>query len=186
MSEEPIVMTCYKHPTRETLIRCNQCDQPICLDCAVSTPTGYRCKQCVSEQQKRFNHSLSRDYLIAAAVSVPIAALGTILLHCLRVFPFALAAVLGIAAGSLIVTLVRRLTGKRRSQRLNQVTAMAAVIGGLLPTAQYIISFFRAIFSAHYGMLWPYTLSVFWDVLYVGILYANILTNMKGLSIRRY
>ena len=186
MSEEPIVMTCYRHPTRETLIRCNQCDQPICLDCAVSTPTGYRCKQCISEQQKVFNHSMSRDYLIAAAITAPLAALGTFLLYRLHIFPFVLSTLLGIGMGTLIVRLVRAATGRRRSQQLNKITTAAAILGGLAPLAQYMISFLRAIFSAQYGMVWANTLSVLWGVLYVMVLYGTILSNMKGFSIRRY
>ena len=64
MSEEiSEIKTCYKHPNRETLICCNQCGRPICMDCAVSTPTGYRCKECVKEQQKKFNTAVSRDYV---------------------------------------------------------------------------------------------------------------------------
>ena len=47
-------LTCYNHPNRETVLRCNRCEQPICVQCAVKTPTGYRCKQCVKTQQKVF------------------------------------------------------------------------------------------------------------------------------------
>ncbi|NMA12051.1 MAG: hypothetical protein GX933_02535 [Chloroflexi bacterium] len=186
MSEEPIVMTCYRHPNRETLLRCNQCEKPICLDCAVSTPTGYRCKQCISKQQKRFNHSMTSDYLVAAAITAPLAALGTFLLYHVQIFPFVLSTLLGIGMGTLIVRLVRAATHRRRSQRLNQVTGAAAILGGLAPIAQYMISFLRAIFAAQYGMLWSNTLSVLWGVLYVTVLYGTILSNMKGFSIQRY
>ncbi len=47
-------MTCAFHPDRPTLLRCNRCDRPICTECAVQTPTGYRCKACVRELQLRF------------------------------------------------------------------------------------------------------------------------------------
>ncbi len=179
-------MTCYRHPNRETLIRCNQCDKPICLDCAVSTPTGYRCKQCIKEQQKRFNHSMTRDYAAAAAITAPLAALGTFVLYRVRISPLLLSVLLGIGIGTLIVRIVRAATNRRRSQQLNQVTGAAAILGGLAPIAQYMISFLRAIFAAQYGMLWVNTLSVLWGVLYVAVLYGTILSNMKGFSIRRY
>ncbi|MBN9618250.1 MAG: rhomboid family intramembrane serine protease, partial [Actinobacteria bacterium] len=26
-------LRCYRHPNRETLIRCTRCDRPICADC---------------------------------------------------------------------------------------------------------------------------------------------------------
>jgi len=52
--KDPQVMYCYVHPDRETLLRCNRCERPICQSCAVLTPTGYRCKECVRGQQKIF------------------------------------------------------------------------------------------------------------------------------------
>ena len=51
---------CYVHPTRETSLRCNNCDRPICAACAVRTPTGYRCRECVKRQQKVFDTSDGR------------------------------------------------------------------------------------------------------------------------------
>ena len=64
---------CYKHPDRKTYLCCNKCGRPICTDCAVLTPTGYRCKECVKEQQKVFNTSEPKDYVIGALIA---AALG--------------------------------------------------------------------------------------------------------------
>ena len=37
---------CYRHPQRETLLRCGRCDQPICTRCAMQGPVGFRCRQC--------------------------------------------------------------------------------------------------------------------------------------------
>jgi len=39
-------MYCYRHPDRETWLRCGRCDQPICSKCAVQGPVGSRCRQC--------------------------------------------------------------------------------------------------------------------------------------------
>ena len=55
---------CYVHPNRETSLRCNHCERPICADCAVLTPTGYRCKECVKGQQKVFDTSEWYDYVL--------------------------------------------------------------------------------------------------------------------------
>ena len=46
---------CANHPAVETTLRCNRCGKPICAECAVRTPTGYRCKECVRGQQKIFD-----------------------------------------------------------------------------------------------------------------------------------
>jgi membrane associated rhomboid family serine protease len=37
------VMTCYRHPDRETGVSCSECGRGICTDCMVFAPVGIRC-----------------------------------------------------------------------------------------------------------------------------------------------
>lgn len=39
--------TCYRHPDRQTGVRCTRCDRPICPDCMVSASVGFHCPECV-------------------------------------------------------------------------------------------------------------------------------------------
>ncbi len=55
MTETQHSTYCANHPTVETTLRCNRCDKPICPKCAVKSPVGYRCRECVKSQQKIFD-----------------------------------------------------------------------------------------------------------------------------------
>ena len=43
---DPPALYCYRHPDRETWVRCGRCDQPICSRCAMQGPVGFRCREC--------------------------------------------------------------------------------------------------------------------------------------------
>ena len=37
---------CYRHPDRETGIRCTRCERPICPECMVNASVGFQCPEC--------------------------------------------------------------------------------------------------------------------------------------------
>lgn len=53
MSESPpTVPVCYRHPSRETYLRCSRCDRPICPDCMNEAAVGHQCPECVAEGRR--------------------------------------------------------------------------------------------------------------------------------------
>ncbi|MFI5893157.1 rhomboid family intramembrane serine protease [Actinoplanes sp. NPDC051513] len=53
MSEAPSTApVCYRHPSRETHLRCTRCDRPICPDCMHEASVGHQCPECVAEGKR--------------------------------------------------------------------------------------------------------------------------------------
>ena len=53
MSESPLtVPVCYRHPSKETYVRCTRCDRSICPDCMTAASVGHQCPECVAEGRR--------------------------------------------------------------------------------------------------------------------------------------
>ena len=152
---ESTTLYCYVHPNRETSLRCNNCNRPICASCAVRTPTGYRCKECVRERQKTFNTSEWYDYILGFIVASVLSAVATFLVSLISgigffgwiiIFAGAPTAAVIIAEG------VRMVTRRRRSRSLF-ITVAAGVVLGALPVILYqafTLNLFGIIFQVIY------------------------------------
>lgn len=51
MPDDLDVRYCYRHPDRETGVSCANCGRPICYECMVPAAVGFRCPECLKEQQ---------------------------------------------------------------------------------------------------------------------------------------
>ena len=145
------IATCKNHPSRETGLRCKLCDEPICPDCAVRTPTGYSCPQCEKGHRKKFDTAQPQDYLFAFIVAAVLSYLGSLIVSFVGFFVFFIAPSVGIG----IAEVVRRVVSKRRSRALF-ITAAVGVIIGVLPMVwPYLFALLFGNFGALAGLLWP-------------------------------
>jgi hypothetical protein len=125
---------CANHPGVETSLRCNKCGKPICARCAIRTPTGYRCKECVRGQLKIFDTALWYDYVlgfITAGVLGFLASLLALFVSRLSFIGWILIIIGAPTAGMVIAEGVRLVIKKRRSRALFITIAVAMVLGAL-------------------------------------------------------
>jgi small-conductance mechanosensitive channel len=171
---ESTTLYCYVHPNRETSLRCNNCNRPICASCAVRTPTGYRCRECVRERQKTFDTSEWYDYIlgfiVAGVLSAVVAFLVTLIggigfFGWIIIFAGAPTAAVMISEG------VRLVTGRRRSRPLF-ITVAVGVVLGALPVILY------QVFSLNlFGILF--------QVIYLVIAVPVVYTRLSGIQLFR-
>lgn len=130
---------CPQHPAVATQMRCNKCGRLICLHCAVQTPVGYRCKECVYQQQNVYFNAKSYDNFIALSLGLVLALLMTPLVGLLSDLfyfgAFYLAFFTGPVAGSLLAQLIRRAVGRRRSRHLRYYALAGLLCGALMAFA---------------------------------------------------
>jgi hypothetical protein len=157
MSTEFTATFCENHPTVESTLRCNRCDKPICAKCAVLTETGYRCKECVRTQQKKFDTATTIDYLLAIGISVILAFIGSLIVSRIGFFTIFLAPI----AGMIIAEAVRRAIQRRRSKRLFKATAIATAFGGLLPLLSVLaLTGLSVGIGSFFFLIWPLVYTV--------------------------
>lgn len=127
---------CANHPEVETLLRCNKCGKPICLKCAVQTPVGYRCRECVRQQQDVYFNAADWDNVIAFGVGFLITLVATPLTSAIlgRMFFFGIiiALFIGASAGGILAQIIRWAVGKRRGRYLPLFALGGVVLGFLM------------------------------------------------------
>ncbi len=139
---QPTVTYCYAHPGRETNLHCKRCDKPICASCAQRTPTGYLCKDCVSQHKKIFDTAQWYDYMSGFAITLVLSLITSGLLAFVSSFVgfymiFVSFAVAG-GAGVFLANVALRVTGKRRSRGLF-IACAAGVAVGAIPVALFLL-----------------------------------------------
>ena len=134
MTQMTETLYCYVHPNRATSLRCNNCNRPICAQCAIHTPTGYRCRECVKGQQKVFNTSEWYDFVAGFIVAALLSAVGAFLVTLIGGIGFIgwfLIVVGAPTAAVIIAEGVRTVTRKHRSRPLFITVAVGVVLGAL-------------------------------------------------------
>jgi hypothetical protein len=171
---ETTTLYCYVHPNRETSLRCNNCNRPICAACAIRTPTGYRCRECVKGQQRVFDTSEWYDYVlgfIVAGILSAIAAFLVTLIGGIGFFGWFLIAAGSPTAAVAIAEGVRLVTRRHRSRTLF-MTVAAGVVLGALPVILFQVFSFNL-----FGILF--------QVIYLIIAVPLVYTRLSGIQLFR-
>ena len=122
---------CAAHPDRDTELRCNRCDRYMCIDCAVRTPVGYTCRECVRGHEDKFYEGTIVDYgLVAAtcAIGGALTPFAMMLIGGFLIIGFIVAPAIGGTAAQIALQLTRR----RRGRYSGYIAAGGVLVGGIV------------------------------------------------------
>ncbi len=162
-------MTCYRHPKTETSLRCSRCEEPICADCAVLTPVGYRCQKCGRERSA--TQSLAPKHLVPGlivAFGLPFLAgyLATRLpLSFFLIF-------VGAIVGGLVGQAIRKVIGMKSSPLL-AVVSISGYFLGVFATAVLLQVQGRMI------DIQGYVISEVWPLVFAGVAAVSTSVQLK-------
>lgn len=176
MSDTPL--TCANHPDRETGLRCNRCDKPICSECAVLTPVGYRCKQCVQQQQQQFETARPLDFVLVGLVAMLGGAIGSFVLGFVGFWGILLAPVVG---GG-IADILQRLIRPRRSRSMPWVAGAGIAAGVLVLQLWQYFPYVKVLLSSPTGFAGLASM-LLWPVIHGALMVVAAYSRMKGIRL---
>lgn len=170
---EITTLYCANHPKIETTLRCNRCEKAICVKCAVKTPIGYRCKECVKSQLKIFDTAVWYDYPFGFAAAAFLSMIASFLISWLGYigfFGWFIIIAAAPTAGVVIAEGARAAIRRHRSQPLF-FTIIAGVVFGALP----------AIIAPQLVMFNLFSLA--FQVIYLVLAVPTVYSRLSGLQI---
>lgn len=155
-------------------LRCSRCGTPITPAEAILTPTGYRCKACVSRQQKTFDTSRPLDYVWGFLIAVVLSLIGSFIPRLIGFFTVLLAPAIGVG----IAEAVRFVIKKRRSKRLFRTVTIGMIIGGLPLIMSLGYSFVFNLLSGNFSLFG--VLPLVYQVLYLVMAVPSAYYRLSG------
>jgi hypothetical protein len=144
-ADEPDALFCYRHPDRETWVRCGRCERPICTRCAMQGPVGMRCRTCGRPKNDPLTR-LSPPQLAGGSVAAVVA--GTVGGYVGLEFGPLFAILLGPIVGGVIAEVVLRVTGYKRGPVIQAIVFGGIIVGVVLAAGiqyQGIVSMLEAV-----------------------------------------
>jgi len=183
MTEEITTLYCYVHPGRETMLRCKNCEQPICASCVVRTPTGYSCKNCVRSHQKKFDTAVWYDYIVGFVIAAILSSVTALIVTLISGFFFGLIILaLAPAAGTIIARVLLAVLRRRRSRALFMTISAGMVVGAIPVLISEITSLvlYMNFYGAEGFSLWSF-LPLIWVIIYLFITVPVVYSQLSGL-----
>lgn len=124
---------CYRHPERETGLRCVQCERPICGACAQISPVGQLCPECRRARRPTNYQVPTTSAIVAGVVALVAAAVIAFpfLLFARGFFVFLIIIFVAPAVAELVIRISDRLTKTKRGRPIQVAVGVGYALGSL-------------------------------------------------------
>lgn len=119
---------CVFHPSTETNVRCVECDRPICPEDFVTTPVGYKCKDCARQLTSARRTVKPRQLIVASLAALAVGIGGALAAQALGLGFWVISIVLGVLTGEA----ARKASGGHRDKPIAAVAGASALLGTYL------------------------------------------------------
>ncbi|PKQ19681.1 MAG: hypothetical protein CVT66_08690 [Actinobacteria bacterium HGW-Actinobacteria-6] len=138
---------CAFHPGVETNVRCAECERPICPKDMVSTPVGYKCRECARPAKSALHFVKPRQWALGVVAGLSAGVGGGILLGWVLRFGSWFAY---IGLGILVGEAVRRGTGGHRTPGVTALAAACAAFGAFVGGLEIVGMAMASVAAAFY------------------------------------
>lgn len=141
MDDEDVdTFACYRHPDRQTSLRCSNCERPICTDCAVTAAVGMKCAEC-GRLPRTALATVPRGKLLTATAAGSVAGVvGAVVYEAFRANVGFLSLLFAYLIGMAVGEVVRRAAGGFRDGKLARIAAACAFVGLASPLLLVLVS----------------------------------------------
>jgi hypothetical protein len=167
---------CFRHPDRETWIRCGRCDKPICVKCGMMGPVGMRCRDCGKLRNDPLTSFTPPQLALGIAAATGAGIIGGLVglqagFFVLFIGPF---------AGGLIGESVMRVTGYKRGPVMQSIVIGGIVVGAILAAILQYRMLTASLGSQEFYPLDAYLASSgVWLLIWVGACIAGAYTRIR-------
>ncbi len=157
---------CANHPNVETLLRCNRCGKPICMKCAVRTPVGYRCEECIRGQQTVFYTATKTHKAAGSMVALVLGLLLGVVAYFVGQLSW-LSIFIAPVVGGVVGEAIFRASGRKRARRFDWIGGGLVAVGALLTFLPLYLLF-------HFPYIWTLLWGLLFVAMAVGTVYARL------------
>lgn len=147
MTEKKEKTFCYRHPNKETRIKCTECGKPICASCMIQAPVGQKCPDCVASRTTHLERITGKEYFIAGTVGLLTSFILSYLWYLIAPGWFLIGLFLAYGVGFVVCRAIQKAIGMKIGYKIQAISGTSVFAGMFYNPVQILIDFLNSNFQ---------------------------------------